>query len=204
MKNLLLIITMLMFAVGCKKKENIYYLSDEVKRNFFFKPGSYWIYRDSISGMMDSCYLSSSMIQILDNPRVTASYSKLELLSLDFLISPLDTSIKDKNELYMGVVENNLLADYIFKLDRNHIQRLVHGTPLPISAPDSKKFGKKDSVNILNKYTVLGVDYENVGEIWVNNHEQHYINDSVGFIKMKVFNDSVNFVWELQRYKIIK
>lgn len=38
------------------KKEHILYLSDDIK-NYFYKPGSYLIYRDSATGREDSCYV---------------------------------------------------------------------------------------------------------------------------------------------------
>lgn len=55
MKNVLIIITAMMLVVG-GKKEHILYLSDDIK-NYFYKPGSYLIYRDSATGREDSCYV---------------------------------------------------------------------------------------------------------------------------------------------------
>lgn len=57
---------MILFAVSCKKEEiprpvesPMSYISDELKAWGLFMPGSYWIYRDTITGHYDSVYVSS-------------------------------------------------------------------------------------------------------------------------------------------------
>jgi hypothetical protein len=44
--------------IACKKTP-VYYISQEMKDYFFYKPGSYWIYRDNYSGLTDSVYVTS-------------------------------------------------------------------------------------------------------------------------------------------------
>lgn len=48
-------------AIGCKKKEEFSKTIDpKMKQYFSFQPGTYWIYKDSVSGKEDSFYVSQN------------------------------------------------------------------------------------------------------------------------------------------------
>lgn len=133
-ENILITLIALLFVLGCKKKEDhTDYLSEEIKRNFSFKPGSYWIYRDSISGREDSCYINDSKIQV-DVDSNTGDYSEpdfVELISLHFYQKPLDTSIKDKMEIWLSVVMNKIGGGVAVK--NNNARSLFGLCLLPIN-----------------------------------------------------------------------
>jgi hypothetical protein len=53
------IISILIFIVmGCKK-EYIYTISDSMKQYFAYRQGSYWIYKNDSTGLLDSTYVTS-------------------------------------------------------------------------------------------------------------------------------------------------
>jgi hypothetical protein len=69
-------------------------------------------------------------------------------------------------------------------------------------------------VNIYPSYTLNGVAYSEVAEIYqvlgvslssVSSSYLFFVNKDVGILKMKIRDpvDSFNRVWELQRYKIV-
>jgi hypothetical protein len=199
MKNLLLIITMLVFAVGCKKKENIYYLSDDVKRNFFFKPGSYWIYRDSISGRVDSCYIAVSRLFIADEGRSESTRFK-EILMSGFIQKPIDTMIKGEISRQFFFKEN------IIKINQFDLTYPIPRSPQTLNdyhfLASTEWFSNLiiGSTNYLNLFHINYVS-KDTASIFIRNY---WINDSVGFIKMREFDDTTNFIWELQRWHVIK
>jgi hypothetical protein len=67
---LILSLLFLLFADSCKKKcpeLKTRYIEQEMKDWILYKPGSYWIYRDSISGGMDSVFKTQTEIEIVEN-----------------------------------------------------------------------------------------------------------------------------------------
>lgn len=201
MKNILITLIALLLVLGCKKGEDTFYLSDEVKRNFSFKPGSYWIYRDSISGREDSCYLNDSKIQIVDNKGDDSEPSFVELISLHFYQKPLDTSINDKMEIWLTVVMNKIGGGVA--VNNNNARSLFGLCLLPINEKNLEINKFKNSIFLIDKINILGADFHNLYEIR-NGEEVHFINETAGIVKMKIVNDTSIYVWELIRYKIIK
>lgn len=55
--SLTVIVLLALFAFSCKKEIQEFDLSPEIKALWDFKPGTYWIYQDSISGETDSVYV---------------------------------------------------------------------------------------------------------------------------------------------------
>ncbi|MES2479686.1 MAG: hypothetical protein V4561_11410 [Bacteroidota bacterium] len=82
--------SLIMFFAGCKKKNQTIYLSEDIKRNFSFKPGSYWIYRDSISGREDSCYIGLSRLFTTNEDRKNTIF--VEILQVGFTQVPIDVA----------------------------------------------------------------------------------------------------------------
>jgi hypothetical protein len=51
-------------AIGCNKKDEIKYVTSENKARFNFQKGSYWIYKDSLTGKEDSFYVHQNTTSI--------------------------------------------------------------------------------------------------------------------------------------------
>ncbi len=57
MRGIIFVLLLAILAIGCKKKDKIKYVSSENKARFNFQKGSYWIYKDSLTGKEDSFYV---------------------------------------------------------------------------------------------------------------------------------------------------
>jgi hypothetical protein len=58
-----IIITLVIFFYGCSKNEHTYsYIPQELKDMSVFKNGSYWIYLNENTGLLDSCYTDGAPV----------------------------------------------------------------------------------------------------------------------------------------------
>ena len=64
------------FISGCKKEGTEYhYLSSEIKEWSVYQPGSYWIYKNEVTGLIDSSYIKSQPEVRFDWIQVTDRYA---------------------------------------------------------------------------------------------------------------------------------
>jgi hypothetical protein len=64
------------FISGCKKESTEYqYLSSEIKEWSVYQPGSYWIYKNEVTGLIDSSYIKSQPEVRFDWIQVTDRYA---------------------------------------------------------------------------------------------------------------------------------
>lgn len=171
-----------------------------LKNYYNFKPGSYWIYKDSVTGQTDS-------FAVTKNDSGSASYPVVGLCDyIDIHFTEYTTAAINLN-----------IDDWQFLLDEIYVSPLL-GTPL-FSYPNvkTKTFPHASDVctvtDVLHNYTIEGKTFDSVAEI---NHTDrgnsydHYVYacDEVGIVKMrkKTFSpgDTTLTVWELQRYHIVK
>jgi hypothetical protein len=54
-----LILLLMCLTVSCKKKPRERFIPADMKAYWDFRPGSYWIYKDSVSGAIDSVYVTN-------------------------------------------------------------------------------------------------------------------------------------------------
>ncbi|MCW3122028.1 MAG: hypothetical protein JWQ38_1520 [Flavipsychrobacter sp.] len=229
------------FAPGCKKKSNdgkiqmpeFTLLDKDLKADFGYKPGTYWIYKDSVSGEIDSAYVSSNMDTMVNAGGCVLSnsyYEKMDILVKFVCVTSLDANPKSMGEewhlsaryhimdMFMSNKKDSLLPasyplgaylfDYPFQPGDYH-----KTTGCVISYIDSGYI--KD---IYPHYTLNGHTYNSTA---IANHKYEffresqqiktsnsfYISSDAGIIKA-VFNgaDNPSFyrVLELQRYNIVK
>src|ERR1035437_3096908 len=69
-------IAFIFYASSCKVK--VTPLNSDMKSHFSYKPGSYWIYLDTISGKYDSFSVQSNK-NSTENESNTASYEQIEM-----------------------------------------------------------------------------------------------------------------------------
>jgi hypothetical protein len=69
--NLIWIFLLLYAMSGCKKKTDSIAVSADVRKYFCYKQGSYWIYRDSLSGETDSFAVTNSSTKAAQNNTYT-------------------------------------------------------------------------------------------------------------------------------------
>lgn len=177
-KNIVLIITfILLFAIAAcnDKTPNIIPVNADMAKHFNYKQGSYWIYRDTISGRTDSFavenndnYITGMDIFVLDY-----SFSNTGMDTFSFVYKLF------KNTFYIAFAKNG-----------SYFQ-----TSSTFSYPLNVTF---------TSYNINGTNYSNI-EQDIYSNDLILINDSVGIVKMVIDQPSVSifYAWELIRCKII-
>ena len=199
MKNILISLAALMLVLGCKK-ERVLYLSDDIKKNYSYKPGSYWIYRDSATGREDSCYVLNNYISLDEQyDRSTSSdYDKVEWMEIKMKLEAVN---KGKN-VQLGIrfyINNNELNGLFGDISNPQ----TFSSPLPINQQTFEKYNYGGSLEFLPSISLQGKEFLNTFKI-NDDFGLYYFNESIGLIKMRLTNDSVVYNWELVRHKVLK
>ncbi len=221
----------LIAIVGCKKTPTTINtpIDPALKASFNYQVGTYWIYKDSISGSIDSFYVrvnspgngTSSISDeytydyigigiIIFEYDSNATISKAPSWEFYFSNNKIALTYFD-SKLVLGQLESNPLVAFPFQ-----------SQSLRFPSDNSTTIAATNTVNLYNTYMVNGVSYSNVSEINsacnilasqnyplnapYNYNNWYYLSADVGFVKI-ILNqpmDSINRIWELQRYKIVK
>jgi hypothetical protein len=217
MRKLVLQITILITSLivicgsSCKKEketvcsnENTVSLPKDLVERFFFKDSSYWVYKDSVLGDLDSIWVKSSSVSI----------NKLELIDENSKGKCAESgtyyfksSFAEEYNIQIGPLPSKLGTEYKDELFQVNIQR---GNYLVLFA----RMKNSQFHNIGNEYGVIdtipsllvnGITYSDVLRK-TNKSSMHpdlyytsYYVRNIGLIKF-IRNDKS--VWELIRYKI--
>jgi hypothetical protein len=92
MKNITFVVIMLAGLHSCRKPITHYPINASLKAAFNYKVGSYWIYRDSISGMIDSFYVTDNTYSNGTSPGDSYSIEQIEIRISEKNISPIPVS----------------------------------------------------------------------------------------------------------------
>jgi len=217
----LVAIICMMTMHSCKKNNNpVVNVNAALKAAFNYMPGTYWIYKDSISGRVDSFFVTRQYDITGIGASVTIEYVFIYISEYD----EDSTSSFDTVGWLLTCTSNEIDLNFVTKKD---FAGSINYAPLidyPFLDPlesDGYTEGNEDSaeVSILSDYTVNGRNFSNVGV--VNEHVNHppflnyglyttndwfYICPEAGIIKMRLNHpqDSLNRVWELQKWHIVK
>jgi len=220
MKKILGTALLLVILASCNKKgsqQNIP-IDAAVLTNFNYKPGTYWIYRDSISGQVDSFYVTSN------TGNIPVDINGVIYDRISFYVSQANISS----------VPGNDTITWLFGLETNYLSLMLQigktgqptddvefptfiTYPFVLGQPLPKEFGAgvrgANVISILPSYTLNARAYTNTAVLNIidslpqhNYYDQFFINADAGIIKMKLnhFNDGLSRNWELQRYDIVK
>jgi hypothetical protein len=221
MKKLSLVIAIIFIVFyGCKKKVQTTPISSELLAAFNYQLGTYWIYRDSISGEIDSFFVTSNVPGAYVNGggnytinQIYISISQININSITFDTSKWAMEYQ-ANMIDLKFYESNMLDYYI-----NYFPLINYPFSYSLSACSGCFDGSSgigSVYNIINNYSVNNNSFYNVAEI--NNvgaispavHSSHndlfYICPTVGIIKMTLNHpqDSLYRVWEIIKWNIIK
>lgn len=200
MKNLLITLAALMLVLGCKK-ERVNYLSDDIKKNYSYKPGSYWIYRDSATGREDSCYVYSNSILFLDYNRW--GYNPYDYDKAEFINVRMNFVTMFKGKKGIMDIDFSIYNSGVVGLLRDISNPQTFSGPLPINQQRFDKYNFDGSCEFLASINIQGKEFLNTSKI-NDDFGLYYFNDGVGLIKMKLTNDSVVYNWEIVRYNVLK
>jgi len=174
---LILIISILFLASGCKKKPT-YYMPQEFKDYVDFPVGSYWIYEDSVSGIKDSIYLYGRNLTIYEFEQNYFNYERLE-------------------QNFYSSYNNHLRAQScLFSDDPSFYEYSGYGYYAMRKNWNVEYIIKYDSLKILDEW------FKNVYCIYtyVDNKIYYYWVKHIGLIKKENADSSEN--WLLKSYHI--
>ncbi len=208
-----LMFLLLISGVSCSKTKNTHAnLNPVLQKNFYYKKGSYWVYQDSLSGVIDSFYLQSSNIYTSTDPSGN-SYDEM-----DVTLGRIGTA-NDTEYLFLYFIKNTLSCAFSRPKDviESQIYIDLFNYPYSVSTIDRIGIDHGNVVSINNNFTIDGILFSDTTVISTHSNyadavplllynDVFYINNAVGFTKI-VFNhpqDSVNRILELKRYNIVK
>ena len=191
-----------------------------VDARFNFKPGSYWIYVDSISGRTDSFFVRSNAYVEQSETYDVYNYHIVTIAELNLDGSnPADSA----NWLY-NFQGTQVVMDYDYTINPYGWVHQIEYDPLfmyPFLFGDLKaKYDTASIVTVDSFYKVNGLKFYNVAHVYHYSNvdsttggptitkytDWFYVNDSVGMIRMQLNHPehNINRVWLLKRYKIVK
>ena len=221
MKKKYLFILILVSLFACNrnnvKPDVATHISDSLKKYFYYKPGTYWIYKDSISGRRDSFVVvkTDSFATILEVFSTPAHLQQcIDIYVDEYNLDSSGASVYHWKWSLIGAgAYVNLLTGPLF------FHPFIIGQAFPFMSDECLL------TNIFASYAVNGNNFSNVAEINHYNNDSipippsysvlnrsvpyndwFYINNGAGIIKMRINNspDSIHHVWELQRYKMLR
>jgi hypothetical protein len=191
-----------------------------VLRYLNFKPGSYWIYKDSLSGRVDSFFVSGNFYskQGAENAIYNYHYVVISEYNMD------GTAVADSARWQFNYQDKKIILDYFYGQNSYGWKYDVTYSPLyifPFQMGDNHStFDTATVVGIDSFYASNGLPFYNVAHMHQYIHvdsntvrglttidDHFFLNDSVGMIKMRVNHpqdSALHHVWELQRYNISK
>jgi hypothetical protein len=191
-----------------------------VYRHFNYKPGSYWVYRDSLNERVDSFFVRNNYY--IKQQEAYAIYNYHFITIIEYNVDGSNPA--DSASWVLSFRGNKVLLDYQYGRNGYGWKNNITYDPLfqyPYlygdnnSSNDTTRVTGVDSV-----FYVSGQPYNVVAHVQHFNHlalagvshgltyidDRFDVSDSIGIVKMKIFHpyDSVNHVWELQRFNVMK
>ena len=198
-KSVLIILSALCFSVTCAKKEKeypTYYLGQEYKDYVVYKTGSYWIYEDSASKIIDSVCLYKQNI-IINEGNQKVNYNS-EGLTENKYSSLYDTLIFGGGipTEGKGPVYNEIRLNDFIHINTNYFDGKIgeYASNNISSIYDSQK----DSILYKIKFLDVKV-FKNIQQQFSYQPQKTYYARHVGLVRKELFNGQV---WNLIRYKV--
>ena len=189
----LLVLTLLCCFMSCSKDEPTYRIPDNLRKDWNFGVGSYWIYLDEVSGRVDSCYVVAYADTIVP---IAARESHMEQISMSTQCVHTDNDseiYEDRNNLTY-TTEPNLISGLrgvlVFPLDKFSESLSVDGLPFYRGS---------------HTFNSNGVIYDNT-HLYVSNSDSIYMKLGVGVVAQNRHalygKDTLNRRYSLLRYSI--
>jgi len=203
---------------SCHKNESVNEpINDLLKAAFNYKPGTYWIYRDSLSGNVDSFFVTRNSDGI-SNPSGNNTVEVMNIYISEYNIAPIPVNTDTQSwvlyyernclDLIYNPYDPNYLGGFSFAPVINYpYEDILYGSPDLGSSFIDTAF----TINLFQNYVLNGNSFSNVAEI---NHrydsvlnDWFYISPDVGIFKMRfnqTWGDTLYKIWEIQRWHIVK
>lgn len=211
MDNKVFVLIIIVFlTIGCKKKKDIptYYITQDFRDYAVFPVGSYWVYEDSLSNIIDTIKLTSS----------TTNFNTFEINSegdVGFYYEEYKaiyySTYFNTNYTYKGMIFERNTFDFFYYFFYNpriiyFISDIEIGTGYDAGAGVYIYECKLDSANILgNAYLNVKVfknKYPQQGVI----HSKTYNSKNIGRVRIEIIDTLLgyNYIWNLKNYYINK
>lgn len=201
-KIIFLLSSVILLTVSCKELITTKrYVNEELKEFLDFKPGSYWIYRDTATGKLDSMYIANyySAVSEVSDEKVKNIYEQIhyeqrwgkKTIGVSFDLPPNENETKYHYVNYTGTEGP---GKYFFGWsDENGFPETNNNIP----------HLKIEYLPLLNVYNttysdVIKSESVGLGDEFLN---ACYLKRNVGIVKFE-FADSA--VYELIRYNIVQ
>lgn len=189
--------------------------SDDLAKRYFFKTGSYWIYKDSASGQIDSFYVSNTEVTMYQQSGPASPGGNGVLIAYLFLYSSYITDININAFPTSGSISWQQV------LNKKYCELLLYNGSGPISTSYYPLFTYPLGSELTTWYfpatvaqlvanTTMELNGSTYQHVYAFSHQnsvkndQFYICDSIGIIKMRIDHssdtDTTHHIWELQRY----
>lgn len=186
------IIISLLLAPSCiKRKYRVLEVTPALLERYNYKPGSYWIMRDSATGRTDSFYITSS---------TTTNYTRRAGLDVQNIVGQMQQLSADKADTFFWewrYIQSDLTLKLQSKANRDVLYPCgFMKYPLTItytSFPLNSRYYA--DVNESNMTDDSAFQYNN----------RLFLNEADGLVKVRLNHpsDSQHFVWELVRRNIV-
>jgi len=220
MKKVLFFLVILTTFYACKKNNGIvnYPIDADLKAAFNYQVGTYWIYRDSISGRIDSFAVTKNVFT--PGSQTAAIGGNYTLDGIEIYITEYNGGSKTDTTGWAIVLftnceelicySNYFIGQEYFDFDPNFNFPFKIGSPSIIGGEQLNDVAYL--MNIFSNYQINGNNFTDVAEISHNYRYNNdysdviYVNATAGMIKMDISDNynSIYRVWELQRYNVVK
>ncbi len=197
-----LIIIMVIGLFSCQRKLPHRNINDALRAAYTFQPGSYWVFRDSISGHADSLFVTGVHSNNLTD--ITGSYT-FDLEDIDISTRNLD-SMADSNQWVINLQESQVAISY--DLRGGHKEAISFPG---VTFPFGDATNSDNTVTTMDSYTTGSFTFKNVARVnftsrYVDKSDIIYLSPDAGMVKIAFnhFYDSVYRNWQLQKYNIVK
>jgi len=222
MKNKTCILLLISFCslLACKKNNVPHYpINAALKAAFSFKPGTYWIYQDSLSGEIDSFYVEGFASGTYSSANPSYTYDAIGVTIRE--CHDDDPNNIDSSQWGFGLQQNTLAINdwekpyYSSGLSYEPYDYYYNYSGIDYSLAFSMGYSyQNDTVIVLNSININTTQFNNVscahfsGNTTVTSKFSDYIfiDSTVGMIKIILDhpNDSVYRNYNILRWKIIK
>ncbi len=192
----LCLLTILAFA-GCKKNDQpITYIPQNLKDLYLFREGTYWTMRDSLTGRIDSFYVShfDSTFNSYNGRTFEENFTNIHEVNINN-INPADSAFYGYN--LRGSELNFVYKDYMFNEDIHYSGGWQSATLLPEFISSGKSYV---SIFKYREIADLYVDYNAAGY----SDDDYYYNSKDGFVKIRMKTKYHHFVWELINAHVVR
>ncbi len=194
-------IIIILFSCGDKDRQpTVYNLNQQTKDWLFFDTGTYWVYKELGSGILDSQYVINSYLYYLENDKsdLKSQYQKIQIGEVD-INAGFFLQLTSK---HIGIIKK------ISSLGSEGVSTYFYCQPLQIgNKKGTSGLGYTEIIDIDPNYEI-DISKRDTLITYLENHDLTEKGDSViykvmrgvGVVNKK--NISKNKEWQLIRYKI--